>query len=130
MEARGAPLPLLTTAPHEALARSARRRARPALGNLAGGIPRAGRHGDDDMGMVAAMKDFQSTTSVEAIGDAFAVVRVEQWRADNPMAIATIVRNKIMADGPFGTRAEADAALARLDARLGPAAVIDQSHHP
>lgn len=63
------------------------------------------------------MKNFQATISVEPIGDAFAVVRVEQWRQDRPPAIATIMRNKIMADGPFATRAAADAALARIDDR-------------
>lgn len=63
------------------------------------------------------MRDFQSTMSVEAVGDSFAVVRVEQWRHDNPPAMVTIIRNKVLADGPFRTRPEAAAALARLDAR-------------
>ena len=60
------------------------------------------------------MRDFRTTLSVEAVGDAFAVVRIEQWRHDRPPAIATIVRNKVMADGPFACRADAEAALARL----------------
>ena len=63
------------------------------------------------------MRDFQSTLSVEQIREAFAVVRVEQWRHDNPPAIATVVSNKVVADGPFQTRREAEAALARIHAR-------------
>ena len=71
------------------------------------------------------MRDFQSTMSVEPVGDAFAVVRVEQWRHDRPPAVAKIVRNRIMADGPFHTRADAAAALARIDARA-----IERSYRP
>lgn len=62
------------------------------------------------------MRDYQSTLSVEPVGDAFAVVRTELWRHDAPPAIATVVGSKVMADGPFHTRIEAEAALARIDA--------------
>lgn len=63
------------------------------------------------------MRDFRSTLSVDAIGDAFAVVRIEQWRHDHPPAIATIMRNKVMADGPFECRADAEAALVRINGK-------------
>lgn len=63
------------------------------------------------------MKDFHSTLSVEALGGKFAVVRVEQWRTDDVKA--AVVRNKIMADGPFDTREDADRKLRQIDARAG-----------
>lgn len=63
------------------------------------------------------MRDFQSTTSVEAVGEMFAVVRVEQWCHRSGPAMAMIVRNKVMVDGPFGSRTHAADALARIDAK-------------
>lgn len=60
------------------------------------------------------MTDFQSTLSVEPVGDAFAVVRVEQRRHHFPPALATIIHNRVMADGPFHTHDEAAASMARM----------------
>lgn len=64
------------------------------------------------------MKNFLQWLTVEELGGQFAVVRREQWERPSPDAIVSLVRNAILADGPFVDRATAERARDAIEGRV------------
>lgn len=63
------------------------------------------------------MKNFRQWLTVDDLGGKYAVVRREQWERSGTAALASIVRNAIMADGPFEDRADAERARDLIEER-------------
>jgi hypothetical protein len=68
------------------------------------------------------IKNFRQWLTVDEIAGQFVVVRRERWERDNPAAIASFAGVAVLADGPFGDRADAERAKDRIKAQAARAA--------
>lgn len=64
------------------------------------------------------MRNYRYMHSVEPIQGKFCVIRREQWEAKGSDGVYKLMENKVVADGPFHTREEAEEVWRRISAPL------------